>query len=169
MTRWCNATRRGFALVLDGGCAALMLGRGGGESILATTATPLAAREWYRVTATYDADAGIARVTQTPMSGDPLRTSRGEAVLPVGHAAFESPEAPLLFAAWSEAPPGDPLRTGAHYNGKLEAPRLAAAALGEAEMASLPAEAVLGAWDFSQGIDGETVSDLSPNASTGAP
>ena len=163
VTRWCNATGRGFALVLDSGCAALVLGHGRGAPVLATTATPLAAREWYRVTASYDAKGGIARVTQTPMSGDPLRTSAGEVVLPVGHAAFESPEAPLLFAAWSEAPSGGPLRTGAHYNGKLEAPRIAAGVLGEADIATLSAEAALGAWDFSQGIDGETVSDLSPN------
>ena len=163
VTRWCNVTRLGFGLVIDGGCAALVLGGSDGDAILVSSGSPLVAREWYRVTASYDAEDGIARVTQTPMSSDPLRTSRGEVVLPVGHAAFESPEAPLLFAAWSEAPTGEPLRTGAHYNGKLEAPRLAAAALGEADMASLPAGAALGAWDFSQDIDGETVSDLSPN------
>ena len=162
VTRWCNATRRGFGLVLDGGGAALMLGRRGGEPVLVATGKPLIAREWCRVTASYDAKEGIARVMQTPMSGDALRTSGGEAVLPVGHAVLESPDVPLLFGAWSETPPGDPFRSGAHYNGKLEAPRLAAAALGEADMASLPAEAVVGAWDFSRDIDGETVSDLSP-------
>ena len=162
VTRWCNATRRGFGLVMDEGCAALILGRGA-EPVLVSSGKPLVAREWYRVTASYDTRHGIARLAQTPLSPASVVETGVEVAHDVGSGACALPDAPLLFAAWSEAPSGDPLRTGAHYNGKLEAPRLAAGALGEADMARLPAEAALGAWDFSQGIDGETVSDLSPH------
>ena len=164
VTRWCNARQRGFGLVLDGGGAALVLGRGVGEPALVATGRPLTAGEWYRVSASYDAQEGIARVVQTPLSGDPLRTSAGEAELPVGRAAFAPPGGPLLFAAWSESPADAGLRTGGHYNGKLEAPRLASAALDEAEMARLPVEAASGVWDFSRDIDSEGITDLSPHA-----
>ncbi len=162
VTRWCNATRRGFALVLDGGCAALILGRGA-EPARVESAEPLVAREWYRVTASYDARTGIARLTQTPLTPAPHREHRIEVSGDVGTGGCASPSAPLIFAAWQEDASGPRLITGGHYNGKLEAPRLAAAALAEADMARLPAGKVIGAWDFSRDIDGETVSDLGPH------
>ena len=162
VARWCNESRRGFALVLERGGAALMLGDGAGEPSLVATGAALVAREWYRVTASRDAGSGIVRVVQTPLSDAHLRASAAEAVRPVGPASAASPEAPLLFAAWRESPAGARLATGGHFNGKLEAPRLATGALGEREMAELPAAEALGAWDFSRGIDSETVSDLSP-------
>ena len=162
VARWCNESRRGFALVLERGGAALMLGSGAGEPSLVATGAALVAREWYRVTASRDARSGIVRVVQTPLSGVPLGGRAAEAVRPVDPASAASPEAPLLFAAWSESPAGTRLATGGHFNGKLEAPRLAAGVRGEREMAELPAAEALGAWDFSRDIDGERVSDLSP-------
>ena len=162
IARWCNESRRGFALVLERGGAALMLGDGASEPSLVATGAALVAREWYRVTASCDARSGIVRVVQTPLSGAPLRASAAEAVCPVDTASAALPEAPLLFAAWRESPAGARLATGGHFNGKLEAPRLAAGVLGEREMAELPAVEALGAWDFSRDIDGERVSDLSP-------
>ena len=163
VTRWCNAKRQGFGLVIDGGSAALVLGRGGGEPTILASGTPLIAKEWYRVTASYDAGDGMARVTQTPLSANPVLESAAEVTRFLGRGAYRPPDAPLLFAAWKEAASGPRLVTGGHYNGKLEAPRLAAGALPEAGMACLPVEAVLAAWDFSHGIDGDTVTDLSPS------
>ena len=162
VARWCNESRRGFALVLEGGGAALMLGGGAGEPALVATGKGLVAHEWYRVTASFDARCGAARVAQAPLSGDPLGVCAAEAVRPLGSAAVALPDAPLLFAAWSESPPGTGLETGGHFNGKLEAPRLAAGVRGEREMAELPAAEALGVWDFARDIDGETVTDLSP-------
>ena len=161
VARWCSESRRGFALVLEGGAAALMFGAG--EPALVSTGKGLVAHEWYRVTASYDAQNGAARVAQTPLSGDLLGVCAAEAVRPLGPAAVALPDAPLLFAAWSESPPGTRLETGGHFNGKLEAPRLAAGVRGEREMAELPAAEALGAWDFARGIDSETVTDLSPH------
>ena len=167
VARWCNESRRGFALVLEDGAAALMLGRSAGEPALVTTGKGLVAHEWYRVTASCDAQNGVARVVQTPLSGDLLGAGAAEAVRPVESAAVALPDAPLLFAAWRESPAGTRLATGGHFNGKLEAPRLAAGARGEREMEELPAEEALGAWDFSRYIDGETVIDLSPRQQHG--
>ncbi len=167
VARWCNESRRGFALVLERGGAALMLGDGAGEPSPVATGAAMVAREWYRVTASRDARSGIVRVVQTPLSGAPLRASAAEAVRPVDPVSATLPEAPLLFAAWRESPAGARLATGGHFNGKLETPRLAAGALDEREMAELPAAEALGAWDFSRGIDGETVSDLSPRQQHG--
>jgi len=162
VARWCAESRRGFALVLERGAAALMLGSGAGEPSLVAAGTALIAREWYRVTASCDVRSGIVRVVQTPLSGAPLGASAAEAARPVDPASAALPEAPLLFAAWRESPVGTRLATGGHFNGKLEAPRLAAGVRGEGEMVELPVAETLGAWDFSRDIDGETVSDLSP-------
>ena len=163
VTRWCDATRQGFGLVIDGGGAALMLGRGGGEPTLVSSGKPLVPREWYRVTASYDARDGSARVIQTPLFAESVTASAADVTRLVGRTAYRSPDAPLGFAAWRETASGERLVTGGHYNGKLEAPRLAADVLGEARMAALPDEAASGAWDFSRDIDGETVTDRSPN------
>ncbi len=161
-TRWCNTAGQGFGLVIDGGCAALMLGRGGGEPALVSSGKPLLAREWHRVTASYDARRGIARVVQTPLSSRATAASTDDVARQVGRSLHAAPDAPLLFAAWQETPSGPRRVTGGHYNGKLEAPRLAAEALSEGEIASLAPEALVGAWDFSRDIAGEVVTDLSP-------
>ena len=162
VTRWCNATLRGFGLVIEDRCAALVLGRGDDEPVLVSSGRPLVAREWYRVTASYDARDGVARVTQTPLHAEPVMKSAAGVALNVGRGAYEMPDAPMLFAAWKETASGSRLVAGGHYNGKLEAPRLAGGVLDETDMLGLSAESALGAWDFSQHIDGEAVTDLSP-------
>ena len=161
VTRWCNARRQGFGLVLDAGCAALILGRGDAEPVLVSSAKPLVGREWYRVTGSYDARDGIVRVTQTPLHAGSAMESVAHVARTVGRGAYAPTDAPLLFAAWKEAASGSRLVSGGHYNGKLEAPRLAAGALGEAAMSALPFEAALGAWDLSRDIDREAVTDRS--------
>ena len=161
VTRWHQARRRGFGLLLEHGCPALMLGRGEAEPALVSSGEALVAHEWYRLTASYDAREGIARVAQTPFFPRAGPTRGAEVLRCVGRAAHAPADAPLLFAAWTESAAGARLATGGHYNGKLEAPRLADRALPDADMAALPVAALFGAWDFSQGIDGEAVADLS--------
>ena len=162
VTRWCNATLRGFGLVIEDGGAALVLGRGDGEPALVASGRPLVAREWYRVTASYDTRDGVARVTQTPLHAEPAMKSAADVARNVGRGAYELPDAPMRFAAWKETGSGSRSVAGGHYNGKLEAPRLAAGVLDETDMLGLSVESALGAWDFSRHIDGETVVDLSP-------
>ena len=163
VTRWCNATRRGFGLVIDAGCAALMLGRGNDDPLIVSSGKPLVAREWYRVTASYDARDGMARVAQTPCHTEFTPESSAHVARSVGRGAHVTPDVPLIFAAWTEALSGALLVGGGHYNGKLEAPRLSALSLGEAFMAGLSDDATVGTWDFARDIDGEVVTDVSLN------
>ncbi|MDP6567182.1 MAG: N,N-dimethylformamidase, partial [Alphaproteobacteria bacterium] len=74
-------------------------------------------------------------------------------------------DAPFLFAAWHD----DPM--GGHFNGRIDRPRLASRMLTNEEMAALEAaaipghlaDAVVGAWDFSQHISDQRIADLSAN------
>src|SRR5581483_6063850 len=119
----------GFALVLDGeGALALWLGDGSRVARV-STATPVPAREWAYVAATYDAGAGTVRLVQRP-----LRT----ALLGLGNAAAEEqvelgpladPGTPLLLAGYSDRDASGRPNVAGHYNGKLEAPRVFSAAL----------------------------------------
>jgi len=163
VTRWNDVEQRGFALVIDDGCAALMLGCGVGAVTILSSGARLVPREWYRVTASYDAEHGTVRITQTPLEKKSVFESVASASSEAGSSAFQMPAVPLLFAAWNIETQARRLATGGHFNGKLEAPRLAARALDEESMARLPIESSLASWDFSRDIDNETVTDLSPN------
>jgi N,N-dimethylformamidase len=173
---WSEPEQRGFGLFLDErGAPEVRLGDGVGVARLATD-TPLRARCWYLLTASFDAASGRLELAQAP----------------VGHKTFQPDGARMasdsttvrpacggllfLFAAWHEGPseaPGTdrPLAAGGHFNGKLDRPRLAARAFDPGEMAALGADAlpddlvtsVLAAWDFSLDIPGETIIDISPN------
>jgi len=104
---------RGYALGIDEtGCAAVWLD---GEK--AVTDRPLLRRTWYRLAASFDAEHQRARVLQEPLRAWPGAVERREAERQVG--GWRDPAAPFLLAAW-----GDP--AAAHFNGKLEAPRLLA-------------------------------------------
>jgi N,N-dimethylformamidase len=133
----CYDGARGYALALDDvGAAALYL-----DGQVVAAGEPLRRRAWHRVTATYDAASGRARVVQQP-----LREWPGAAECVAAESAVEpwSPATvPFLLAAW-----GNP--THAHFNGKLEAPRL------------LDADGVLVAgWGLGGDHGSEHVEDLS--------
>ena len=104
---------RGYALGIDDtGCAALWLD---GEKV--RTDQPLRRRTWYRLAASFDAERRRARVVQEPVHEWPGAVERREAEGQVG--SWSEPAAPFLIAAW-----GNP--AAAHFNGKLDAPRLLA-------------------------------------------
>jgi N,N-dimethylformamidase len=132
---------RGFAVELDAtGALALRLG-----TWSVSTGVPLLEREWATVGASYDAGTGSVHLWQRPRRRYPLNDT----------AAEISAEAPrgwrsggLLSLAACRASAG----MTAHYNGKLEAPRLTGAG------------GLIGAWDFARDIASERVTDSSPNA-----
>jgi N,N-dimethylformamidase len=105
-----------------------------GERLIGT-GSKLRPRQWYAVEARYDAASGEARVTQTPLANLARDDSAGEAS---GFGRLVPPPADCQLVM------------GAGYNGKLEAPRLADLARG-----------VVGQWDFSQGIGGMRIVDMS--------
>ncbi len=153
VTRWNEASGTGFGLFIEDGCAALRLGRGEGEVEILSSGKALIDREWYRLTARYDAADGRAQILQEPLADNPVIDSRATADRAVGRGAFRHPQGPLLMAAWQEDETEGRLATGGHYNGKLEAPRLAAGWHdGEAFDA-------LASWDFSRDIGSDRLID----------
>ena len=131
---------QGFALELDEtGALALRLG-----SWTVSTGVPLLEREWAAAGASYDAGSGTVRLWQRPRRRYPLRDSTAE----IGAKAPRGWRSGGLFSlAACRASAG----MTAHYNGKLEAPRLSGAGN------------LIGAWDFAHDIATEGVSDRSPN------
>ncbi|HEY1370748.1 MAG TPA: N,N-dimethylformamidase beta subunit family domain-containing protein [Gaiellaceae bacterium] len=125
----------GYALGLDeDGAVALWL-----DGRVVSAGVALRRRAWYRVEATY-AD-GRARVAQEPLEEWPGASERVEREAEV--EPWSATAAPFLLAAW-----GDP--AAAHFNGKLEEPRLRS-----------PDGTVLAAWDLGGDFASDRVEDVS--------
>ncbi len=169
------AVRAGFALYLAAdGSAGVRLGDGRGTSFEHSTGVPLRAREWARISAVWDAPSATLRILQTPFAaGAGARAiSHGvdERVVlrPVEHGSLACP---LVFAAWRSGEDARGPIHAAHYDGKLEAPRLAREALGDDELEAIaspvPPPAILsrlvGAWDLGSEPASRRLFDLSPN------
>jgi N,N-dimethylformamidase len=168
ISKWSAKDKAGFALIIDEqGCAALMMG-GGGKLDLLSTGRALQRRRWYRVAASFDADSAIVRVLQEPLApvpgiDDQACSERLTALVPPPTAAA------VIFAAIAADIPAGP-QFQAHYNGKIDSPRIAARALTDAECVAITAPMIartipglLGAWDFSVGMSSQTAFDRSPN------
>ena len=163
MGTWNEAQASGFALVVDeSGEVELVLGSPDGGVSRLSSGLALQARRWVRVFACYDASTGRATLAQSPLGlsvaeGALARSAEVSADFPAG---LRSPAAPLLFAAWADTP------VGGHFNGKIEAPRLAKRALDTSEMDALleQPDAVVACWDFSLEIPTESITDRSANA-----
>lgn len=162
--KWCDIQRRGFALAIDEGEATLLLGDEKGQVDRIGSGTALHARQWYFIAATFDAETGIARLIQRPLDpivGGPIEVARLAAA---GHIDGDN-GVPLSMAAFL----AKGMRPIARYNGKIDRPRLASAALDDAAIealagATVPAalrDVVLGAWDFGRDIKTDRISDRS--------
>ena len=172
---WSEPDGSGFALEIDeAGRLRLRIGAGGRLSD-ATSASALLERRWHFVAASFDDETGTARVEWTllePCAGFPEdgRAARGEA-----EWRAPPPGTPVLVGAHSARPSHGRWMSGAHFNGKVEGPVLLGSApsperlrtLAERPSAAVPEEGLLGAWDFSEGIEGAAVTDRGPHARHG--
>jgi N,N-dimethylformamidase len=153
---WSGSEQRGFAFGLDGnGHVYLDLGSGSEIRRVTHAGKPLDPWRWAFVAATYDAASGAVSVYQT--------SARHEEHLPPGWP-LTLPAVDLLLAAQELDVQRRPM---AVFNGKLDRPKLFDRALDASEVerlqrvdAPLPA-GVFAAWDFSVGIDADTVHDAS--------
>ena len=163
-----RATGAGFTLEIDEtGSLAASLGDGTGTVVL-RVGKALRARAWYRVFLCYDAGAGALRVGQQALAPAMTVDDSGTAAAATAFEGSCAGSGDLVFAARAGSPPGD------HYNGKLEAPRIVAAALdpdaafraaGEEPAGS--GKDVLAAWDFSREISSPRILDTGPHAMHG--
>ncbi|MFP6744589.1 MAG: LamG-like jellyroll fold domain-containing protein, partial [Alphaproteobacteria bacterium] len=168
--KWCDKAQAGFGLYIDDdGAAALRLGDGSGAVEIVSAGVSMVGREWHFVAASFDAATREMRVYQEPLDENP---GVGETLVVSHTAAIAGPgrnDAPFLMAAQCEEPGGAAI--GAHYNGKMDSPRLASRALDRADMAELVqrpmpaslATVITGWWDFSADISGTRVTDMSVN------
>ena len=132
-----------IAIALEAGAATARLAWPGGGLRLAI-ARKLVPRRWYRLTLSADPATGDVRLTLAARQSEPAYTAEATApdlILPARGIA--------LFAAEHAAAPRN------HFNGKLEAPAIHAGA-------SLAA-AIIAAWDFTDGIGTQAVTDRGPH------
>lgn len=169
MAQWAGG--RGFELLIDAlGCAAIAVGDGE-RSMRLSTNVALQASAWYSLAACYDGASGMLRVRQVALNARSL-PARLHVASAIGEAGFVAAEgAALTMAARlrDEGPAGQPVGA-AHFNGKLEAPRIFSSVLADAERDDMATTldperhpALAAAWDFSIGIGGEMLSDRSRN------
>jgi N,N-dimethylformamidase len=164
---WSEGEGRGFGLALDErGAPEVRVGDGRGGIARLSTGRPLLERRWYLVAASLDAESGRLELHQEPVADQtfhpegPVHASDVTVVRPDGRGL------PFLLAAWQAGE-----RASGHYNGKIDAPRLAARALDRAAIAGLAAGSVppgldsslVALWDLSLDIPSETIVDVSPN------
>ena len=178
LTKWAGAARGGYGIFIDEeGRLALWL------TDKAGTAEKLAAdmelrpwvpaipgmnnrpqgvtTSWYFVAVTFDAAAGVVELHQDPQNTftfDPTRrTTRRQTTV----RSIATNDAPLVIAAAGDGAG----RMAAHFNGKIDNPRLYRRVLSRDDLAAVrqgrgPGDA-LASWDFSVDIESERVSDTS--------
>jgi N,N-dimethylformamidase len=169
----------GVALVLDeDGHLSAWFGRTGGPAGQLRSPVPLLARYWHIITVTLDAAAGRVTLAHRPLAPVPGGAARwhGSARDPALQPASE----PALLVGAARLPgtpaatrlPGQP-GAGTTFNGKLEAPALAASAVPEADVPGLDPVAVaaldgvIGAWDFARDQGAAAVPDASGHGRPG--
>lgn len=170
---WDEKDRGGFALFLDeDGAPGLLLGDGSGEVAELSTGCALAERRWVRLSASYDAESGRARIRQEPLTdaaGDLLASQVRTRDASLVRGLSPRASRPLTFAAWRDGADTRGPRYAAHFDGKLEAPRIARGALGDDALREVAAstppsslgDVIVGFWDFSRDIGGRRIVDLS--------
>jgi N,N-dimethylformamidase len=159
ITKWSNADRTGYALVIDDkGCLAMRLGDGTKVDEISTE-KPLLAGCWYYVRGTVD-NGGTVELEQEPIVSftnsrfdEPTPAQRTAARVSHGTNVTPAPNgAPVLIAAWYEGTDDGHMVVGGKYNGKVDRPRISLHPLGRAEMESPRRDGIIAAWDFADGI-----------------
>ena len=148
----------GFELYIDeqGALAAELAGAPGVARI--RVEQPLHARRWYRVAASYDAEAGRISLWQQPLFEHARAddAARLEVAAPAGLVQRDV-HAPLTLAACLHG-------ARRHYNGRIDSPVLYGEAL-DAPLAAGAADSgtLVAAWDLSLEIPSQRIVDISVN------
>ncbi len=171
LSQWLDETGCGFMLHIDTrGHLAATLGDGQGSCETVRSRHVLEPRTWYLVAATYDCTTNVIQLHKERLYAWPGALTR-DCVTAVMSTPIGCPRVPTVIAGncLSAEAPGQMI--GAHFNGKIDSPRLAKCPLDRLEMNLMlrePLDAeiehcVLAAWDFSRGIQSDSITDISPN------
>jgi N,N-dimethylformamidase len=137
LARWDETSRCGFVFGIDqNGALSLRIGDGAGAVQEVTSGKELIAREWYFAGASFDARSGEVRLWQQPQIAYAVVDTEVAATQQIG-ARLGRCEAPVTIGAHATGQDGGRLVTTATYNGKIDSPRLASAALDRLEMQQL--------------------------------
>lgn len=166
----------GFALWTDPDLGLVLeLGDGAGGSQEFPLGRPFVAREWYLVSATYDADTGQVQLRQQLLDSYARDTSSGETTHTSDGSIVVTCDAPLVIAAASRAEArGKPIGEMI-FNGRIERPMVASRVLAQRDLEILRRDAIppalrpdiCAAWDFARAIETDTIVDISPNGAHG--
>ena len=169
MAQWCDDPAAGFVLMLDEtGALALRVGDGQGNIAEVASREPLAARRWTLVAGSYDAATKTVSVSQQPQGGglEPRKATRASAAT----GGFAAAKTDFRFAALDEPAAGGRPASAFHFNGKIDRPRLVAAALSDADIATAASQddpgqfpRLVAAWDFARDTGTDAISDIGPN------
>ncbi len=184
MTKWCNG--KGYGLFInEDGCVELRIN---GKSI--TTGAPVRDHAWHFVAASYDADSGQATLYHEPQIQYALDPDIPPVSKKVGEKISHTAGVPFAVAAYAGGADKDPqaqasrpagMVMAGHYNGKIDSPRLCRRALSREEIETMKlgaqpglterrhcgptgplSEAIVGSWDFSDGINTACGKDHGP-------
>jgi N,N-dimethylformamidase len=172
LTKWLACTNAGYGLFIDENkCLSFWIGDGKGQIEKVGTSTPLLARCWYFVGASFNGASGQICVYQKPVieainnqfsslhlagcvAAKAERSTRIKPML--------NNNAPFIMAAYLEKIDSGRMIFKGHYNGKIDCPRLAKQALSSSEMESLientSSDTLLAAWNFAIGITSKGIS-----------
>jgi N,N-dimethylformamidase len=147
------------ALLIGANGATVRIGSAG--SIVEVAAgTAMQAHRWYRVWASADAATGRIYVGQQPLDASPPVVAAAHSpglILPSGGA--------VLFAAENAAAPRH------HFTGRLEDPAILSGLVTSwndpAAILDAQAPNLIAGWDFSRGIDSQSIFDIGPQACHG--
>ena len=183
LTRWQDADGCGYALgIADGGALEFRVGDGAGKRAALTADTPLIARQWYLVAASWDPASGEATLYQEPIEN--RYSNHLSKIVPLALSSHVSgrlaarpaaADADFLWAAATTTDDRAPER-GAFathlYNGKIDRAGVAGEALGRDALdraraaGAGPAGAAIACWDTTAGYGdtgiGDRVVDTGP-------
>jgi N,N-dimethylformamidase len=176
--RFATDSGTGYALVLEDGAPALVLGGDGARTTISTGA-PLHPWCWYSLAGSYEPATGEARVYAEPVVNSV--NSLLSPVVPVGGSGRARARAaatvgdsgtPFTIAGLAKASGSG--WVDAHFNGKIDRPKVWTRVLSDAELDALGAggapsgDSLAAAWDFADGIGPagiptDRVTDAGPN------
>ncbi len=170
ITNWQDDPAAGFALMIDDtGSLAMRVGDGGGNVAQVSSGEPLAERRWYLVSGSYDASARKISVRQ--LADESTLENLASADATAEAPGVSMADGPLMFAAFPATLSNGKSASKCHFNGKIDRPRVSASVLSAEEIAAAAAQAnshaenldIVGAWDFSDKIGTDGISDVGPN------
>ncbi len=166
LTKWDDREQSGYAMVIEeDGSLGLWIGDGKGQVQKVRTGVGLKASHWYLIGATYDAASGRVCLYQEPIARWPVENPSAAVEETIRSGAIGINSDAFLMAAYWQKKKDDDNVTTAHFNGKIEGPRLYHRSFERIEQlrgAEVEAdEGLVASWDFSRDFSSSKVTDTS--------